>query len=261
MHPSAAPSPRTPAQAEASPTLCSAPSLRLLATTRRQLCDRLARGEPFWLYAYGSLLWKPHGTPAEIRPARLWGHHRALRMRSRVNRGSVDCPGLVFALLPGGSCVGQVHRTDHAEALAQLDSLWEREMPNGVYTPRWLRCHTPQGSVTALAFTLDPPPPIPPTHPTRALWMTPPTWPSFATPAVATAARWTTCTTPRGACKRCRSTTPRCHASFDWPATTGCCQARTVSDSGTAIRARARSASVLMSWSTPASSTSTATEG
>lgn len=156
MHPSAAPSPRTPAQAEASPTLCSAPSLRLLATTRRQLCDRLARGEPFWLYAYGSLLWKPHGTPAEIRPARLWGHHRALRMRSRVNRGSVDCPGLVFALLPGGSCVGQVHRTDHAEALAQLDSLWEREMPNGVYTPRWLRCHTPQGSVTALAFTLDP---------------------------------------------------------------------------------------------------------
>lgn len=29
-------------------------------------------------------------------------------------------------------------------------------MPNGVYTPRWLRCHTSQGPVTALAFTLDP---------------------------------------------------------------------------------------------------------
>ena len=139
-----------------SPTVCSAHALRLLQTTRQQLAERLDQGEAFWLYAYGSLLWKPQFTPAEIRPARLWGHHRALRMRSRVNRGSADCPGLVFALLPGGSCVGQVHRADSADALSQLDTLWEREMPNGVYTPRWLRCHTAQGPVTALAFTLDP---------------------------------------------------------------------------------------------------------
>lgn len=140
----------------ASPTVCSAHALRLLQATRQQLTERLERGEAFWLYAYGSLLWKPQFTPAEIRPARLWGFHRALRMRSRVNRGSADCPGLVFALLPGGSCVGQVHQADGADALSQLDTLWEREMPNGVYTPRWLRCHTAQGPVTALAFTLDP---------------------------------------------------------------------------------------------------------
>ena len=137
-------------------TVCSAHSLRLLQTARQHLHDRLTQGEPFWLYAYGSLLWKPQFAPEEIRPARLWGYHRALRMRSRVNRGSAECPGLVFALLPGGSCVGQVHRADPADALHQLDMLWEREMPNGVYTPRWLRCHTPQGPVTALAFTLDP---------------------------------------------------------------------------------------------------------
>ena len=140
----------------ASPTVCSAHALRLLQTTRQQLAERLDQGEAFWLYAYGSLLWKPQFPPAEIRPARLWGFHRALRMRSRVNRGSVECPGLVFALLPGGSCVGQVHRADGADALSQLDTLWEREMPNGVYTPRWLRCQTAQGPVTALAFTLDP---------------------------------------------------------------------------------------------------------
>lgn len=145
------PPPSTPA-----PSACSAQSLRLLQTTRQQLLDRLDQGEPFWLYAYGSLLWRPQFDPAEIRPARLWGHHRALRMRSRVNRGSLDCPGLVFALLPGGSCVGQVHRAGAKEAVQQLDALWEREMPNGVYTPRWLRCRTPQGPVTALAFTLDP---------------------------------------------------------------------------------------------------------
>ncbi len=138
------------------PAGCSAHALALWHTTRQQLQVRLDAGQPFWLYAYGSLLWRPQFAPDEIRPARLWGHHRALRMRSRVNRGSPDCPGLVFALLPGGSCVGQVHRARVDEALGQLDALWEREMPNGVYTPRWLRCHTPDGPVEALAFTLDP---------------------------------------------------------------------------------------------------------
>lgn len=151
MHTSPPP-PATPA----GPTGCSAASLALLQDVRGTLAQRLARGEPFWLYAYGSLLWRPQFEPAEIRPARLWGFHRALRMRSRVNRGSPECPGLVFALLPGGSCVGQVHRAGSQEALAELDRLWEREMPNGVYTPRWLRCHTPDGPVQALAFTLDP---------------------------------------------------------------------------------------------------------
>jgi glutathione-specific gamma-glutamylcyclotransferase len=145
-----------PTPSPAVPAACSAHSLTLLQATRNQLLDRLGRGDPFWVYAYGSLLWRPQFDPAEIRPARLWGHHRALRMRSRVNRGSVDCPGLVFALLPGGSCVGQVHRAGTDEAMHHLDSLWEREMPNGIYTPRWLRCHTPQGPVEALAFTLDP---------------------------------------------------------------------------------------------------------
>jgi cation transport protein ChaC len=145
-----------PLHPPAAPAGCSAHSLTLLQATRQQLAERLDRGVPFWLYAYGSLLWRPQFDPAEIRPARLWGHHRALRMRSRVNRGSPECPGLVFALLPGGSCTGQVHRAQAGDALQQLDTLWEREMPNGVYTPRWLRCHTPAGPVEALAFTLDP---------------------------------------------------------------------------------------------------------
>lgn len=138
------------------PSGCSADSLGLLQVVRQQLADRLDRGEPFWVYAYASLLWRPQFEPAEIRSARIWGFHRALRMRSRVNRGTTVCPGLVFALLPGGSCHGQVHRVGHGQALRQLDDLWEREMPNGVYTPRWLRCQTPGGPIEALTFTLDP---------------------------------------------------------------------------------------------------------
>ena len=37
----------------------------------------------------------------------------------------------------------------------ELDRLWTREMPTGVYDPRWLRCQTPAGEVMALAFTLS----------------------------------------------------------------------------------------------------------
>jgi cation transport protein ChaC len=38
------------------------------------------------------------------------GWHRALKMWSRINRGTPDCPGLVFGLLTGGCCQGMVFR-------------------------------------------------------------------------------------------------------------------------------------------------------
>ena len=42
----------------------------------------------------------------------MHGWHRALAMRSRVNRGTPECPGLVFALVPGGSCRGRAYRIE-----------------------------------------------------------------------------------------------------------------------------------------------------
>jgi cation transport protein ChaC len=36
-----------------------------------------------------------------------------------------------------------------------MAKLWEREMANAVYDPRWLPCRTDQGTVQALAFTLS----------------------------------------------------------------------------------------------------------
>lgn len=110
---------------------------------------------PLWLFAYASLLWKREFEVAEHRPARVAGWHRAFRMRSRVNRGTPDNPGLVFALMAGGSCCGGVYRLPPDQAEASLRQLWLREMPTGVYEPRWLACRTPQGTVHALAFTLD----------------------------------------------------------------------------------------------------------
>ena len=76
-------------------------------------------------------------------------------MRSRVNRGTPECPGLVFALVAGGSCRGRAYRVERSRVEEEMRRLWWREMPTGVYDPKWLPCRTPQGVVRALAFTLS----------------------------------------------------------------------------------------------------------
>ena len=126
----------------------------LLERTLREWRAQGPRAD-LWVFAYASLVWRPEFEAAERRPARVHGHHRSLRMWSRVNRGTPDCPGLVFALLPGGSCDGLALRLPHASVEDTMPALWAREMPNPVYDPKWLRCRTPQGDVRALAFTLS----------------------------------------------------------------------------------------------------------
>lgn len=108
-----------------------------------------------WVFGYGSLIWRPEFTFAEQRTARVHGWHRALKMWSRINRGTPECPGLVFGMLPGGACRGVVFRIPQAEGHDALTRLWLREMVMGVYDPRWVRCQTPHGAVQALAFTLS----------------------------------------------------------------------------------------------------------
>ena len=108
-----------------------------------------------WVFGYASLIWRPEFIYTEKRPARVRGWHRALQMWSRINRGTPECPGLVFAMLSGGSCQGMAFHVPQAQVPGVLDQLWFREMPTGVYDPRGLRCATPQGDVQALAFTLS----------------------------------------------------------------------------------------------------------
>ena len=111
--------------------------------------------QDLWIFGYGSLIWRPDFDHTERRPAKVHGWHRALKMWSRINRGTPECPGLVFGMLSGGSCRGMVFRVDKAHARQVMVNLWQREMVLGVYDPRWLNCRTPQGAVRALAFTLS----------------------------------------------------------------------------------------------------------
>jgi cation transport protein ChaC len=101
------------------------------------------------------LIWRPEFEADEHLAALVHGWHRAFRMRSRVNRGTPERPGLVFALVPGGSCRGVVFRIRRERADTELQRLWVREMPTGVYDPRWVPCRTERGVVHALAFTLS----------------------------------------------------------------------------------------------------------
>ncbi|WP_418320627.1 gamma-glutamylcyclotransferase [Piscinibacter sakaiensis] len=110
---------------------------------------------PLWVFGYASLIWRPEFDAAEQRPASVHGWHRSLKMTSRVNRGTPESPGLVFALVPGGSCRGMVYRLAADSVDQDLERLWHREMPTGVYDPKWLMCRTASGPVRALAFTLS----------------------------------------------------------------------------------------------------------
>ncbi|MDO9278143.1 MAG: gamma-glutamylcyclotransferase [Polaromonas sp.] len=111
--------------------------------------------DDLWIFAYASLIWRPDFEFSEQRPAKLHGWHRALKMWSRINRGTPAVPGLVFALLSGGSCQGVAYRVPRQEVASVVSKLWLREMMTGVYDPRTLRCQTDQGPVQALAFTLS----------------------------------------------------------------------------------------------------------
>ena len=111
--------------------------------------------DDLWVFGYASLIARPEFDAIEHRVGHIHGWHRALRMRSRVNRGTPELPGLVFALLPGGSCHGVAYRVPRRRAAAELERLWKREMPSAAYDPRFLPCRTPHGEVRALAFTLS----------------------------------------------------------------------------------------------------------
>ena len=124
------------------------------APTREAFLSDWPESQDLWVFGYASLIWRPEFEVLEKHLTKVQGWHRALKMWSRLNRGTPECPGLVFALLSGGSCQGMVFRTPGAQVKETIEKLWFREMPNNVYTPRWLQCPTPQGPVNALAFTL-----------------------------------------------------------------------------------------------------------
>lgn len=120
--------------------------------------DRLGNRDEVWLFAYGSLIWKPVGTIVETRKGTLEGYRRSFCLRSTRWRGSPERPGLVLGLVPGGETVGFVQRLSPLTAPTDLLALYQRELtvnpPNQL--PEIVPVQTSQGEVTAVVFVSSP---------------------------------------------------------------------------------------------------------
>ena len=113
-------------------------------------------GAAVWVFGYASLIWRPGFTFQEVRPAYLFGYHRAMCVYSLVYRGSREHPGLVAGLLPGGSCHGQAFKVTGADWPAVKQYLYDREMIYEVYIPKWLKARIDGRRQTVYGFVANP---------------------------------------------------------------------------------------------------------
>ena len=110
----------------------------------------------FWVFGYGSLIWRPGFAHVETRRARLNGYRRALCVRSHVHRGTPERPGLVLGLDRGGSCVGLAFRVPHDLAHEVMAYLRERELVTDVYLERRLPVRLDDGAIVeAVTYVVD----------------------------------------------------------------------------------------------------------
>jgi cation transport protein ChaC len=93
--------------------------------------------EDLWVFAYGSLMWRPGFAHVERASARLVGLHRALCVYSFVHRGTPEKPGLVLGLDRGGACRGIAYRIDRSLRADTVAYLRAREQVTMVYREAW----------------------------------------------------------------------------------------------------------------------------
>jgi cation transport protein ChaC len=114
-------------------------------------------GPDTWLFAYGSLIWKPELEHVEARRGTARGWHRSFCFRIERFRGTREQPGLMMSLDRGGVCRGVVFRLPPDNLEGQLDKLVRREItvkpPNNI--PRWISVETEQGPLRAIAFVMN----------------------------------------------------------------------------------------------------------
>ncbi|WP_353644522.1 gamma-glutamylcyclotransferase [Mesorhizobium sp. WSM2239] len=110
----------------------------------------------FWVFGYGSLIWRPGFAHVDTQRARLFGFRRSLCVRSFVHRGTPDRPGLVLGLDRGGSCVGLAFRVPDELRGEVLAHLRERELVTSVYLERTLPVRLANGGITqAVTYIVD----------------------------------------------------------------------------------------------------------
>jgi cation transport protein ChaC len=110
----------------------------------------------FWVFGYGSLMWRPGFDFVERALVRLDGFSRDMCLTSIHYRGTHEKPGMVCGLSPGGTCHGRAFRIAPDKIKAVVDYLDERELISYIYIPRHLEITFSDGAVAiARAYLPD----------------------------------------------------------------------------------------------------------
>jgi cation transport protein ChaC len=127
--------------------------------------DSEGRGEgsdhvhDLWVFAYGSLMWRPGFPYEEIRRARLTGWRRCFSIYSVHHRGRPERLGMVLGLDRGGVCEGVAYRVAAARTGEVRAYLRAREQVSGVYreilVPVEIEQQHPPVEVMALAYVVE----------------------------------------------------------------------------------------------------------
>lgn len=114
--------------------------------------------EPFWVFAYGSLIWKPEFDHLEARRATAYGWRRDFLLDIVRWRATPEEPGLMLALGRGGACHGVAYRLAPQDQRAQMLRLLWREVAylEDLAWVRWITCRAGDDSFRALVFYAEP---------------------------------------------------------------------------------------------------------
>ncbi|WP_184401235.1 gamma-glutamylcyclotransferase [Rhizobium sp. BK650] len=119
---------------------------------------REAAGGPLWVFAYGSLIWKPDFDAVEWQRARVFGWHRSFCLQMTRWRATEALPGLMMALDQGGECNGVTYRLSEEDRIGQIRRMIRREIGTLADASfiRWVPIEASQGTLRALAFWAGP---------------------------------------------------------------------------------------------------------
>jgi cation transport protein ChaC len=126
------------------------------ALTERLLAE--LGSKELWLFAYGSLIWRPNFSFIAQRRGAIYGWHRSFCIELKRWRGTPQSPGLMLALEHGGRCDGVVYQLPDGELREHIRRLVTREIitKESLQMVRWVKVHTALGPVTALVFWAGP---------------------------------------------------------------------------------------------------------
>ncbi len=132
-------------------------------TAKAAELDLACGDDPLWLFAYGSLIWKPEFEAVETRRATAHGWHRTFSMELPRWRGSPDQPGQMMVIERGGTCHGVALRMPDTDRRGLLFKMLyrESEYQGDLDNVRWLNAETSGGRIRALAFWAAPTPGFP----------------------------------------------------------------------------------------------------